>query len=320
MKSDSNSVITISLPFVASPYSTTAAPKTSALNPESRNCDNFNSGKFDRLTTLEGFLYTAENANSCDQINLKHLPHDINYAILADIKNESGLSPTICFENYSTRRCDVHERLINGLQMIIQPISNPNETPGYTLHFSNQSFGSRKTTNLLKSLTITPFPLQFLKNITLTGFSSDGGAEGDSSEVKPVVSASHPAEFLYTADISWDGDASTDEGSSRVISLYQTRSPYWKALEVSEADLALPTWQLILKLPLLYLNNNQLPPVTISNTNDSWHNNWQVSPGPHHLAIFYLPQYLEFLGLTLLPLPLIGIILYALIRKPRRKE
>ncbi len=304
--------VSVSLPIIDSSLTVNSNPTHNLLSPEPVNCDNFNHDKFDKQTTLEGTLYTAINANSCDSLNLRHLPHDTNYAILIDQQALEGLPATVCLENYSTRRCDVFERLINGKQIIIQPISNPNESIGYTLHLFNQSFGSRPTKNLTKSITISPYPLNFLKNITLS-------SSLDSNFVTSYIpiSSTHPAEFLYTADISSDGDPAGS--SSEVISLYQTRSPYWKALEVSEADAKLPLWPLILKLPLLYLNNNQLPQVTMNNANDSWHNNWQLPAlakgqsasggGPHHLIIFYLPQYLEFLGLALLPLPLIVLVM-----------
>jgi len=299
--------ISLSLPIIDSSLTVNSNPTHNLLSPEPVNCDNFNHDKFDKQTTAEGTLYTATNANSCDSLNLRHLPHDTNYAILIDQQALEGLPATICLENYATRRCDVFERLINGKQIIVQPISNPNEGVGYTLHFFNQSFGSRTTKNLIRSITVSPIPLNFLKEIALSSPITTNNAQQITIN---NLSSSHPAEFLYTASVI--------ASDSAAIQLYQTRSPYWKALEVSEANAKLPLWPLILKLPLLYLNNNQLPQVTTNNANDSWHNNWLVPSGSHHLVIFYLPQYLEFLGLLLLPLPLIGILFYTLIRKHRR--
>ncbi|MBI2310549.1 hypothetical protein HYU90_01825 [Candidatus Collierbacteria bacterium] len=312
--------ITVSLPIIDSSLTVNSNPTHNLLSPEPVNCDNFNHDKFDKQTTAEGTLYTATNANSCDSLNLRHLPHDTNYAILIDQQALEGLPTTVCLENYSTRRCDVFERLINGKQVIVQPISNPDESAGYTLHLFNQSFGNRPTKNLTRSITVAPYPLQFLKGITFeaTNFPSTQRGEGGTSTLGGEVSSTHPAEFLYTADISSDGDPAGS--SSEVISLYQTRSTYWKALEVSEANAKLPLWPLILKLPLLYLNNNQLPQVTMNNANDSWHNNWLVPPGPHHLIIFYLPQYLEFLGLIILPLPILILSVIASVRAWRSRS
>jgi muconolactone delta-isomerase len=134
------------------------------------------------------------------------------------------------------------------------------------------------------------------------------------------MDSTHPAEFLYTLTVK---DISPYEGETErgLLNLYQTRSPHWKALEISEADLKLPLWALIAKLPLLYLNNNKLPSITTSNANDSWHNIWQVPGSVSHIAVFYLPQYLEFLGFLLLPLPIIGAIFHLLtqkIKEPRQ--
>jgi len=307
---EKNDQISIAIPLIDSSLTVNSNPAHNLLSPEPVNCDNFNHDKFDKQTTADGTLYTATNANSCDSLNLRHLPHDTNYAILIDQQALEGLPTTICLENYATRRCDVFERLINGKQVIVQPISNPDESVGYTLHLFNQSFGSRPTKNLTKSITVFPYPLQFLKSISFEATNSPSTRRGEGgtplSGGGEVASSTHPAEFLYTASIS----------AAEVISLYQTRSSYWKALEVSEADAKLPLWSLILKLPHLYLLNPESRILNLE-SND-WYNSWSLPAGPHHLVIFYLPQYLEFIGLLLLPLPLIGILFYALIRKHRR--
>ena len=133
-------VLSVSIPLLDTPYTVTATAEN--MNSEARNCDNFNQGQFTRQITDSGFLYTSLNANSCDQLNGKHLPHETNYAVIVDAENQKGLFPTICLQNHATRRCDVFERLINGQQIILQPITNPNELTGYTLHLFNQSFGN----------------------------------------------------------------------------------------------------------------------------------------------------------------------------------
>ncbi|MEK7064330.1 MAG: hypothetical protein AAB973_01850 [Patescibacteria group bacterium] len=305
--------LSISIPLLDTPY--TVAATAENLNSEARNCDNFNQGDFSRSITADGFLYSAKNANSCDQLNLKHLAHQTNYAIIIDAQNQRGLFPTVCLENHATRRCDVFERLVNGQQIILQPIANSNELPGYTLHLFNQSFGNRPTENLIKSISVVPFPLSFLKKISFSSASDSSGVAGtDSREVARITNSTHPAEFLYTANISWDGGRSEAKDSSQVISLYQTYSPYWKALLVSEEDLKLPTWLLIAKLPFLYLNK----PVILANAGiyTEWYNSWELPAGENRLVIFYLPQYLEFLGFLLLLTPFLAVPVYILfIRK-----
>ena len=309
--------LSISIPLLDTPY--TVAATAENLNSEARNCDNFNQGDFSRSITADGFLYSAKNANSCDQLNLKHLAHQTNYAIIIDAQNQRGLFPTVCLENHATRRCDVFERLVNGQQIILQPIANSNELPGYTLHLFNQSFGNRPTENLIKSISVVPFPLSFLKKISFSSASDSSGVAGtDSREVARITNSTHPAEFLYTANISWDGGRSEAKDSSQVISLYQTYSPYWKALLVSEEDLKLPTWLLIAKLPFLYLNK----PVILANAGiyTEWYNSWELPAGENRLVIFYLPQYLEFLGFLLLT-PFLAVPVYILfIRKAPPKK
>ena len=308
------SLLSVSIPLLDTPYTVTAPAEN--MNSEARNCDNFNQGEFTRQITDSGFLYTSLNANSCDQLNGKQLPHDTNYALIFDTQNLTGLSPTVCLENHATRRCDIFERLINGRQLILQPIVNNNEPPGYTLHLFNQSFGNRPTENLIKSITVVPFPLQFLKNITI-----------DSSTLPADVThqalqAGHPAEFLYTASISDSpGVAGTDSPgvAPHQLNLYQTKSTYWKALAISETDLKLPPWLLITKLPFWYFSNQKNDLQAVSN--EQWFNSWSLPACPPNceavgVAVFYLPQYLEFLGFLLLLIPFLAVPVYILfIRK-----
>ncbi|OGD70520.1 hypothetical protein A3D09_00495 [Candidatus Collierbacteria bacterium RIFCSPHIGHO2_02_FULL_49_10] len=301
-ESDSDNLISISIPLLDSSLTQTSTPDHNLFSAQPINCDNFNRGKFDRQVTKDGFLYTATGANSCDQINLKYFPHNTHYALVIDSENLAGLFPTVCLENYTTRRCDVFERLVDGKQMIIQPISNPNESPGYTLHLFNQSFGNLPVRNLIKSVTVAPIPLNFLRNITSVPLVPEPEVESPGQ-----ITLRHPAEFLYQATIIKSGSAP--------LNLFQTNSPYWKALVVSESDLALPTWLLVAKIPHLYFFAKDKTAILPHNDTNLWYNSWDLPPGTHHLVIFYLPQYLEFAGFLLLPLPLIGSLIYLLFHK-----
>jgi hypothetical protein len=90
--------------------------------------------------------------------------------------------------------------------------------------------------------------------------------------------------------------------STLSLNLYQTYSPYWLAITTNKKNTNLPLFKLILKVPFLYLKNSKLLPTTTP----SWHNSWQLPPDNQYLIIVYLPQYLEFLGLSLLlTLPII---------------
>lgn len=323
--------IQVDLPLIDSPLTIAANSQSNNLNPNPKNCDNFNTGTFDK--TLQenfsdpllneitqtgdkkidssGFLYKAINANSCDQVDLKTLPHDTNYSLIFDTQHISGLPITTCLENHSTRRCDVFERLDKDAdkQMIIQPISNPNESLGYTLHFFNQSFGNRPTENLVRSITTTPFPLNFLQNISIN---SSTNAEGDKCAMCNLQSqilkdSSHPAEFLYTAHIDTDKDST--------LNLYQSYSPYWIALKVDENFFNQPLYKMILEIPLQYFKTKNLKFEILDSVESGWHNSFTIPAGNNHYIIFYAPQYLQFIGLLLLPLSLFVYFLFYLFRK-----
>lgn len=302
----------ISLPISNSVFDIRQTFDSNGFFPENRNCDQFNQGHTVKIVSKDGFLYQSQNAIECDYLNLRHLPHALNYLLSFKSESQKGLPLTVCLENQATYRCDIYERLIrSGLsQSIIQPIANSDEIPGYTLHLFNQSFGSRPTSNLLKEFSLRPVPLNFMKNIALSTSEislvkgRNGAAERDSE-----LSSTHPAEFLYTLTIT--NENSKIENFPQ-LSLYQTKSPYWQAIEVTQGDLKLPSWLLTAKIFFTYPSLTKLP-----HTDDNlWHNSWtlsssQTSPvGAIHespttvsLVIIYLPQYLEFIGLLFLFTP-----------------
>jgi hypothetical protein len=304
--------IQVSLPLTATQFDLSQIPESNSLFPESRNCDQFNQGKVVKLVSEAGFFYQSQNAIECDNLNLRHFSHSLNYLISFGARTEKGLSLTTCLENYATRRCDVYERLIdsNITQSIIQPVANPEEAPGYTLHLFNESIGNRISSNLLKSIIIHPIPLNFLKNISLSGSSPTtypSLREDPSMASAPTISSTHPAEFLYSLSV-------TDENLSQ-INLYQTKSPYWKAFKMSSDDLKLPSWLLTAKIFF------RLPYLTQLDHNDTglWYNSWILpADTATSLAIIYLPQYLEFIGLAAIPVSLLLLFIFRRFFGPKK--
>lgn len=282
LKGDVNS-IQVSLKKTNTAYDILQTPLSNNLFPENQNCDQFNNGETVKQVTPDGFIYQSKNAVQCDTLNLRHLPHTTSYLLTFEYQLQKGLAGTVCLENHSSRRCDVHERLIetNTAQSIIQPIINPEEDPGYTLHFYVQSFGSRVSTSLLKSLTIRPIPLRFIQDIEILS------AENEASKVT-LTGSTHQYPFLYTASV--------ENSQASVLNLYQTKSASWKALQVSQNDLKLPSWLLTATLPI----TSPLLPKLSQAENNLWHNSFTLSDGNSSIAIVYLPQYLEFAGLFIM--------------------
>lgn len=311
----------ISLPITDTAYDIRQLPESNGLFPENRNCDQFNNGKTNKLVSKDGFLYQSKNAIECDYLNLRHLPHSLNYLLSFQVEAQKGLPLTVCLENQSTFRCDVHERLANTTlsQSIIQPIANPDESAGYTLHLFNQSVGGRVTSNLLKELSLRPIPLSFMKSISIS--------PPITNNQEPITnnspfSSTHPAEFLYVLSLSPSQPItnnpapSTNTLAPRTINLYQTKSPYWQALQVPSADLQLPSWLLITKIIFDYPRLTQL----LHADTDLWHNSWSLqncnlSSENCHLIIIYLPQYLQFFGFLFLLTPVLVFLLHKLFPK-----
>jgi len=304
LKSDI-SRLQISLPETNTAYDLQQTSSQNNLFPENQNCDQFNDGKTVKQVTSNGFLYQSQNAIECDSLNLRHLPHNLNYLFSFDYRFQKGLAPTICLENHSSRRCDIQERLIKTaqIQSVIQPLKNNNEPQGYSLHLENQSLGSRITSNLIKSISIRPIPLQFIQSISLV---KNTDQETSNST---ITDSAHPYPFLYTI--------STKNNQNSVLNLYQTQSPSWKAVLVSPRDLKLPSWLIASLLPVI---SPILPQLNHADAN-LWHNSWTLPSGSSSLIVFYLPQYLEFLGLALLILtPIIGLALVYILKRIQTKH
>ena len=308
--------IQVSLPNTDTQYNLKEIPSSNSLLPEDQNCDNQNNGLTIKQVTPDGFLYQSQNASECDTLNLRHLPHTINYLFSFDYRFQKGLPPTICLENHSSRRCDIQERLVktNETQSVIMPISNPTESAGYTLHLFNQSFGNRVTSNLLKAISIRPIPLHFLQQISIST-----SAPNETPAPRSLGEVRHPYPFLYTVSILPSSPVGAIH-ESPTLNLYQTKSPHWKAIEVSPNDLKLPPWLLSAISPII------LPflPQLAHNDANLWHNAWSLpqvgaiheSPTPVSrqggtisILIIYLPQYLEYFGLALLILTPLAILL-----------
>lgn len=276
-----NQKVQVSLPLTTTPFDQVETVKSNSLFPEGRNCDQFNNGDVVKKVDDDTILYQSRNATQCDYLNLRHLNHSLNYLITVDAKNQKGLPLTTCLENYTTRRCDIFERLSDSTtpQSIIQPISNTDEAPGYTLHLFNQSFGNRITSNTLTSLSVHPIPLTFLKEILINQQSTTTPDLPTSP-----LNTSHPYEYFYQI---------TNTPKTGNLNLYQTHSPYWIALNLPDSYKNLTPAQTTFKLIFDHKNLDKLP----QTSSNQWFNQWKLtSENPQTISVVYIPQYLQFIG------------------------
>ena len=313
--------IQFSLPLSTTTFDIINTPSSNSLLPENLNCDQFNDGKTVKTVSENDILYQSQNAIECDYQNLRHLPHSLSYLISIETRNIKGLPLTLCMENFSTRRCDVFDRLADSgvTQYLVNPIKNIEEAPGSPPPLFNQSIGTRVTANALKPLSIHPIPLNFLKSISLTPASPPQTVilsdRRESKDLTPLFTSTHPAEYLYTISIpnSHSDQAKRVEESPSTpqpitLNLYQTNSSYWKAIQISQDDLQLNPWLLTAKIFFTY---PKLTKLTHTDTG-LWYNSWSLPTSDISLVLIYLPQYLEFIGLSILilifPVLLLGFL------------
>ena len=143
-------------------------------------------------------------------------------------------------------------------------------------------------------MSIRPLPLQFLQSISVSATNVVTSAT--------IQSSSHPYPYLYTVTV--------ENGQSGSLNLYQTRSASWKAIQVSQTDLNLPSWAISALAPIVA----PFLPKLAQGNESLWHNSWTLPNGRSSLILVYLPQYLEFFGIALLVmmpvLALVAIVLY----------
>lgn len=299
--SSASATLSLSTPLIDSSYDSLQTPSSNQLFPESRNCDQFNTGLFTKKVTSDQFNYFSQNANSCDYLDLRQLPHSLNYLLTFSYDHLSGLPTTVCLENHATNRCDVFERLRPDLstQSLLNPISNSSQTPGYTLHLFNQSYGQKSTLNSFTSFSLHPVPLRFLNAISL---STPDQLISDENKLDLI----NHQEFFSSLNLSAKNDTT--------LSFYQTRSPFWQAIIVSNNDLSSPFFLTLLKLPYLYFTQPHLE----KSSSTTWFNQWSMPKGDRALYLVYLPQYLEFIGLFIFVLS-VTVYLLTFFLSPRSK-
>ena len=169
----------------------------------------------------------------------------------------------------------------------ILPPTLPSEI-GYNFVFQNASFNNELMINDIAGITAWYLPYNYLKSIKVERLGFEGIAGQLSPVVMQPVSAVHPNDTFYQVRV--------DPNKISYLLLAQGFDEGWLGF-VS---------------PLRLLSNH----VLINN----WMNGWDVSELKEQgrevmITIIFLPQYLEYFGFILLPLPFI----YVLIAQKRNK-
>lgn len=217
-------------------------------------------------------------ANNCSAAFwLGNLPNKYAYLISVQGRNRQGKSLLYWIENLNSRRVDAEEYLPKSNQFttsyFIQPPMEA-DAVGYTLHFDNISIGSDLTVNDLGHISVIPIPFNFLSHISLRPQLAASRVVQMPSNVNFRVSHPNPSAYVvYVGD------------GVEVLTLSQGYSEGWQAYRGNFQFLA----------PIL--GERIKEHVLVNN----WENGWTLDKSAQEIVIIFLPQYLEYFGLLILP-------------------
>lgn len=282
-----NSFLVLRIPKLNDNYSSyiiDPVEKVSKKEAQVFNCSNFRQDYFaysfigeESKKLLE---LSSKNASPCISFYLPTLDHDQGYFLSINNKNieGQGLHFWVLNEDQKTPLIDTYfekSDVETNSTIILPPMERFGKA--YSVHFDNISIGNAKSGNLLGKISVNPIPYYFITNIKLE--------EPDSSPLifeKANLNVAHPNESLYLVEANSVG--------SFALSLSQSYSPYWKAYEVDGFGIKSKLLPFLgVEIKDHYMLNN-------------WKNGWTIEPlaishQPLAIAIVYLPQYFQYLGM-----------------------
>ena len=198
--------------------------------------------------------------------------HNIGYLLSVESSWNFGLPLTFYIDNPYVKRAEIDTLLskeIHATNTIILPPIDPYHQ-GYGLHFIARTMGGITSETALHDVSAYPIPFNFLKELKLSYRPS---LAGQTPHMAPDAERITPALYKVTIDSKTSGYIYFDQ-------MYQDG---WKAMYGCR---------------LYILNCKFLEHVKVNN----WANGWKLPPNisqPTTIAIFFWPQYLEFVGLLL---------------------
>lgn len=231
----------------------------------------------DNLKTSE---YSSDIGSFCDHFSYQNLSHNQGYLIVVNSKNENGLPLTLCVTNYTTRKCDIYSYLGENKSFandifLLPPTDK--DGIGYDINLENLGVKGSPSVNFLSSIEFIPIPYQFLLNIN-TKSQATLGFEGKVEQFSKVS----PLFYLVKTN-----------GQPTVINLNLS---YEKGFRAYNLDCS-QGLACIIKAFFAPLFEQDLGSHVLVN---NWSNGWILNPNQSQIAVIYVPQYFEYIGLLLI--------------------
>ena len=262
------------------------------INNFQSDCSFLNSSVKKEIVKNEGLgaiRYYSPTGSYCDHFSYPNLSHNQGYLISVNSKNINGLPMTICISNYKTQKCDIYSDLSSfksfGKDTFLLPPMNDNGI-GYNINLENIGINRTPSENLLSSIEIVPIPYEFLLNVK-SEQKTQNNFSGSVNSYKTI----NPLSFVATTN-----------GENTLLTLYYAYESGFKAYSISCTN----TLSCMIKSTLAPFYAKELKDHVLVN---NWANGW-VTNKSKQIAIVFLPQYFETLGLLLIFLTFITLLYY----------
>jgi hypothetical protein len=116
----------------------------------------------------DSVIYKSSNLKSvCDSFWFPNVSHNSGLVLEVESKNISGSPLRMCLTNEFSKRCDIYEELPGSREKTKSFYLVPPMGPGfgYTVNFSNITFGDETSSNELSYLSLTRIPYDYIKSL-----------------------------------------------------------------------------------------------------------------------------------------------------------
>jgi hypothetical protein len=226
-------------------------------------------------------LYKSTNGMLCDHYNLPELSHDKSYIVKISSQNNQGFPLQVYLCNNLTLHCNQTVYLHNGnyfkTEKFIIPVYNDYGT-GYTINISNFSIKNQTSINAIEKIVVKEY------NPAALHAQTPGTLDQNATTISSVPGKTEVS-FVSTPN------------KNQTLTYYERYDKGWSAyiIEDTSHKSGVRKW-ITQALPFIFgkeLKNH----VEINN----WANGWKLenqTNGKTTVLFVYLPQYLEYFGIT----------------------
>lgn len=262
---------------------------------------NRNTYEVQSIPGKEFLRLTSKDSSQCITLFFKELEADHGYLLEIDSRSRTGNNPL--FTIYNKEKVAYQEEYIYNTDTFqtysyIIPPTFSNEI-GYDMQIENVSENNTPSTNDFASISFIRIPYNYLKSIEVR--STTAIPQATTLSVTDYT-VSHPTATNYTITTP-----KTTENTTLVLS--QAYSSGWKAYRIQNAES-----RIMNMFPFLF-GKELKEHVMINN----WANGWKLADSQEQgakseetIIIVFLPQYFQYVGFILLPIPLILLLLLRL--------